>query len=83
MGKGESETWVHCVNVLAKCAYTQPQAAYTGFVLALQNEWRHLSRVVPNVGPLLAPIEVAIREKFIPAPALFGNLWYLTLRTNW
>lgn len=55
---------MHCVNVLAlaKCAYTQPQAAYTGFVLALQNEWTHLSRVVPNVGPLLAPIEVAIRE---------------------
>jgi len=46
------------------------------FVLALQNEWTNLSRFVPNVGPLLAPIEVAIREKFIPAH--FG-----TLQTNW
>ena len=38
--------------------------------MVLQNEWTHLSRIVPNVGPLLAPIEEAIREKFIPA--LFG-----------
>jgi hypothetical protein len=30
----------------------------------------HTCRVLSNVGPLLAPIEVAIREKFIPA--LFG-----------
>ena len=68
--KKKVEEWVHCVEVLAKCAYTQPQTAYSGFVLVLQNEWTHLSRIVPNVGPLLAPIETAIREKFIPA--LFG-----------
>jgi hypothetical protein len=62
--------WVHCVEVLTKCAYTQPQIAYAALVIVLQNEWTHLSRIVPNVGPLLAPIEEAIREKFIPA--LFG-----------
>ena len=64
--KKKVEQWVYCVEVLGKCAYTQPQAAYAAFVLSLQNEWTYISRVVPNVGPLLAPIEVAIREKFIP-----------------
>jgi len=68
--KKKVEQWVYCVEVLGKCAYTQPQAAYVAFVLSLQNEWTYISRIVPNVGPLLAPIEVAIREKFIPP--LFG-----------
>ena len=64
--KKKVEKWVDSVKTLGKCAYTQPQAAYAGFVLSLQNEWTYLSRIVPNVGPLLAPIEVAIREYFIP-----------------
>ncbi len=66
------EQWVYCVEVLGKCAYIQPQAAYAAFVLSLQNEWIYVSRIVPNVGPLLSPIEVAIREKFTPPLPLFG-----------
>ncbi len=41
------------------------------FYLSLQNEWTAcLSRIVRNAAPLLAPIEVAIRENFISP--LFG-----------
>ena len=54
------DQWVYCVKVLGKCIYTQPQAPYSAFVLIIQNDWTHLSS--PDVGPLLAPIEVAIKE---------------------
>ena len=64
--------WVEGVEALAKVAVRFPQAAYTGFAHCLQAEWQYLSRCVPAVGPLLAPIEDAIHDKLIPA--LLGGM---------
>eukprot|EP00804_Cyclotella_cryptica_P019798 CCRYP_009693-RA/>CCRYP_009693-RA protein AED:0.29 eAED:0.30 QI:0/0/0/1/0/0.14/7/0/1059 len=49
-----------------------PQAAYAGLVNCLQAEWQYLCRVEPGVGQHLAPVEAALREKFIPA--LLGRM---------
>ena len=58
---------MYCVEVLGKCAYTQPQEAYAAFVLSLQTSERMdiYTQIVPSVGPLFAPIEVVIRLKCI------------------
>ena len=64
--------WVEGVEALAKVAVRFPQAAYTGFAHCLQAEWQYLSRCVPAMGPLLAPIEDAIHDKLIPA--LLGGM---------
>ena len=37
----------------------------------MQLMWQYLQRTIPVVGPLMGPIEEALREKFFPA--LFGG----------
>ena len=59
--------WVGGVEKLAKVAQRYPQAAYAGLVNCLQAEWQYLCRVEPGVGTHLAPVEAALRNKFIPA----------------
>eukprot|EP00804_Cyclotella_cryptica_P008690 CCRYP_018533-RD/>CCRYP_018533-RD protein AED:0.12 eAED:0.12 QI:0/-1/0/1/-1/1/1/0/466 len=61
------QKWVEGVDKLAKVARRYPQAAYAGLVNCLQAEWQYLCRVEPGVGQHLAPVEAALREKFIPA----------------
>ena len=61
------ERWVEGVDALARVAKRFPHAAYAGLTACLQAEWQYLCRVVPDVGPLLEPIEIALRERFIPA----------------
>ena len=61
------QKWVAGVDKLAKVARRYPQAAYAGLVNCLQAEWQYLCRVEPGVGQHLAPVETALREKFIPA----------------
>ena len=61
------QKWVEGVDKLAKVARRYPQSAYAGLVNCLQAEWQYLCRVEPGVGQHLAPVEAALREKFIPA----------------
>ena len=65
-------TWVEGVKALSMVARKYPQSAYYGFVNCLQAEWQYVCRCCEGIGHLLKPIEVAIREEFIPA--LFGGL---------
>jgi hypothetical protein len=60
-------TWVSAVETLALLAGNYPQAAYAGFTFCLQNEWQYLQRVTSDMAPHFAPLEVAIRIKFLPA----------------
>ena len=59
------QKWVAEVDKLAKVQRRYPQAAYTGLVNCLQAEWQYLCWVEPGVGQHLAPVETALREKFI------------------
>ncbi len=61
------DSWVHGVSKLAAVATRFPHSAYAGLVSCLAAEWQYACRTVPNIGPLLAPIEHAIRTAFLPA----------------
>ena len=53
-------TFFHCI--------LSAHAAYAGFVHGLQvGRWIYLLRTVPDIGPLLFPLEEAIHQKFLPA----------------
>ena len=64
------QDWVYGVERLSMAARKYPQTAYAGLCKSLQSEWQYLQRVLPDSGPAFAPVEAAIREKFLPA--LFG-----------
>jgi len=61
------ERWVAGVKALADVAGPYPQTAYAGMTHCLQAEWQYLCRCVPGVEKYLAPVEKAIRERFLPA----------------
>ncbi|KAL7477593.1 hypothetical protein ACHAW6_004462 [Cyclotella cf. meneghiniana] len=61
------ESWVQGVNKLAAIATRFPHSAYVGLVSCLATEWQYACRVIPDIGPLLAPIKHAIRTTFLPA----------------
>ncbi|XP_045107552.1 uncharacterized protein LOC123502494 [Portunus trituberculatus] len=48
-------------------ARTEPHAAYSAYTHGLQHRWRFAMRTIPGISPLLAPLEVSIRNTFIPA----------------
>lgn len=58
--------WIEEVEELAKISITEPQAAYAAFTHGVKHRWTYLMRTVPNVSPLLQPLETAIKDKFIP-----------------
>ncbi len=60
-------TWVAAVETLALLVGTYPQAAYTRFTFFLQNKWQYVQHVTSDTAPHFAPLEVAIRTKFLPA----------------
>ena len=55
------EQWVAAVEALAKVARKFPQSACAGFTHCLQGQWAYVSRCIPGVSPLLAPVEGAIQ----------------------
>jgi hypothetical protein len=59
--------WVHGVEKLAAVATRFPHSAYAGLVSCLSAEWQYVCRTVPDAGPSLAPVEDALRTKFLPA----------------
>ncbi len=64
--KPQIQTWVSAVQDLSIAATKYPQAAYAVFTHCLQNQWSHLSRTTPNLGPFLTPIEQSIKNSFLP-----------------
>ena len=69
--KPKIAAWVKGVDALTMVARKYPQSAYYAFVNCLQAEWQYVCRMCKGIGPQLEIIEVAIRERFIPA--LFGG----------
>ncbi|KAL7461856.1 hypothetical protein ACHAXS_002258, partial [Conticribra weissflogii] len=65
--KPQIQPWISAVHDLSLAAVKYPQAAYAVFTHCLQNQWSHLCRTTPNIGPFLTPIEQSIRNSFLPA----------------
>ena len=58
--------WSSSVNTLSDIAKSQPQAAFSALTHGLLNKWTYLSRVLPNIGHLLLPLDDALRTKLLP-----------------
>ena len=65
--KDKVNTWCTELELLSTIAKTQPHAAYAAFTHGLTSKWTFLTRTVPNIGPLLLPLEKVIRSSFIPS----------------
>ena len=61
------QRWVMGIERLAAVATRFPHSAYAGLVSCLSARWQYICRTVPDVGPSLAPVENALRTKFLPA----------------
>ncbi|KAG0722649.1 hypothetical protein GWK47_044105 [Chionoecetes opilio] len=66
VGEKVSE-WVHEVDVLSAMAKTEPHAAYAAYTHGLQHRWNFAMRTIPDISPLLRPLEESIKNTFIPA----------------
>jgi len=59
--------WTKGIECLAQVAPRFPQTAYAGLAKSIQLEWQYLQHIVQETGPMLAPIEDAIANTFLPA----------------
>ena len=59
--------WVKEVKALSDIAKTEPHAAYSAYTHGVHHRWNFLMRTVPDISPLLRPLENVIRQEFIPA----------------
>lgn len=59
--------WTSQVEVLARIANFTPHAAHQNFVAALRNCWSYVQSTTAVLGPLLEPLEAAIRHKLAEA----------------
>ena len=68
-GQVESKVneWTSNIQCLATIAMTQPYAAYTALTYGLMSKWTYLSRTIPDIGPLLRPLDDALRSVLFPA----------------
>ena len=69
--------WCAEIEALAGVANTEPHAAYAACTHGMFSKWSFLSRVVPDIGPLLQPLEDSVHYKLLPV--LTGRL----LSTTW
>jgi hypothetical protein len=61
------QTWCAHVEKLSIAAKDQPQAAFSALTKSLQCEWSYCQRVVADSAAFFQPLEIALKEKFLPA----------------
>ncbi|KAL7478797.1 hypothetical protein ACHAW6_004593 [Cyclotella cf. meneghiniana] len=61
------QRWVTGIEQPAAIMTRFPHSAYAGLVSLLSAKWQYICRTIPDVGPSLAPVEQALRTKFLPA----------------
>ena len=59
--------WIDEISQLSEIAQTRPHSAYCAFTHGLIGRWIYVMRTIPDIAPLLAPLEDAIRLRLIPA----------------
>ena len=59
--------WIKDVEKLSVFAEDEPQAALSAYSKGVSSRWQYLQRTVPDISEMFRPLEVAIRNKFIPA----------------
>ena len=59
--------WVSKITLLSGIAQTHPHSAYCALTHGLIGQWTYFIRTIPDIAPLLAPLEDAICLHLIPA----------------
>ena len=65
--KNKVDKWVNDIEELAVIAKEEPQSALCSYTKAISHRWTYVQRTIPNISHLFAPLEEAIRDKFIPS----------------
>ena len=65
--KKKVEVWSNELTLLSGIALVQPCIAFATYTHGLKSKWSFLSRNVPDISPLLHPLELILRTLFIPA----------------
>ena len=55
------------IQCLANIAVTQPHAAFSAFTRRFMSKWTYFSRTVPDIGPLLRPLDDVLCSVLLPA----------------
>ena len=55
------------IQCLATIAVTQPHAAFSALTHGLTSRWTYLSRTIPDIGPLLRPLDDTLHSVLLPA----------------
>ena len=58
--------WAHGLSQLSLIAATQPHDAYTVLTHGFSSKWKYFLRTNPHIGDLLSPLELEIRQHFLP-----------------
>ena len=58
--------WIREIEKLTEVADSQPHAAYAAMTHGFTSKWTYLTRTMPNISELLAPLEQTIRIRLIP-----------------
>jgi len=58
--------WSKDLELLSEITASQPHAAYSAFTHGMMSKWSYLSRIFPDIGDHLQPLEDIIRNKFLP-----------------
>ena len=53
------------LEILSETAKFDPHSAYTAFTTALRHRYTSFMRIIPDIGPLMKPVEAVIWEKLI------------------
>ncbi|KAL7477082.1 hypothetical protein ACHAW6_002898 [Cyclotella cf. meneghiniana] len=61
------QKWVTGIDQLSEVTTRFPHSAYADLVSCLSTEWQYICQMVPDVGPMIAPVETALRTKLLPA----------------
>ena len=64
---GKVNEWRAELEMLSQIACSQPHAAYAAFTHGYISKWTYLTRTMNDIAPSLAPLELVIRTKLIPA----------------
>ena len=59
--------WITQLQELTKIAKSEPQTAYSAFVSGFQHKMTYYIRTIPNLAPILKPLDDYLTENFIPA----------------
>ena len=65
--EGLIQEWLEHLERLTTFAVSQPHAAYAAFVHGFSAKWSYFQWVIPAEQSAFAPLEKALKNKFLPA----------------